>query len=313
MGLMLMSVLATAELARANTLIPPTPTPGAGYVRPGSGGNASESGRDTGSSQMAGMLANLASAGMNLALASPCPKKPSACIHYAFAAMSAAAAGNMGSSSGKSNSAGMAMAGWDWTMPNLNTGGNNTPGSTNPDGSGGPGGGNVIPGLTPDQSRQVRDEFNRIRDQLQGAGVKFENGKIITPDGKAFGPESFNAEGLAALGYGEEDIKNALGNSAAIGKKLNDKFGSKIGQLGETSGGGSAAGGGSGAVDYSSMFGGVGNKFAKVGGDDKKDKLSGLSKRVGDDQIGVAADNIWEMVTRRYRDRDAQNNFIKEP
>jgi hypothetical protein len=61
------------------------------------------------------------------------------------------------------------------------------------------------------------------------------------------------------------------------------------------------------------MFGGVGNKFAKVGGDDKKDKLSGLSKRVGDDQIGVAADNIWEMVTRRYRDRDAQNNFIKEP
>ncbi|HRK06198.1 MAG TPA: hypothetical protein PLZ57_00395 [Pseudobdellovibrionaceae bacterium] len=314
-GIAIAFTMGLVEVSFANTLIPPTPTPGAGYVRPGSGGNASESGRDTGSNQMLGMLANLASAGMHTSIAPTCchSKCGATCPNWAFAAMAAAAAANMGSSSGKSNSAGMAMAGWDWNMPNLNTGGSNSPGVNNPDGSNNPGGNNVIPGLTPDQSQRVRDEFNRIRDQLQGAGVKFENGKIITPDGKAFGPDSMSAEGLAALGYGEEDINKIMANNAAIGKKLNDKFGSKIGQLGETSGGGSAAGGGSGAVDYSSMFGGGGNKFAKASGADKKDKLSGLSKRVGDDQIGVAADNIWEMVTRRYRDRDAQNNFIKEP
>jgi hypothetical protein len=207
----------------------------------------------------------------------------------------------------------MGMAGWDWTMPNTsNDGGTVTPGGTN--GTDGTNGTNtVVPGLTPEQSQKVRDEFNKIRSQLQGAGVKFENGKIITPDGKAFGPDSNTAAGLAALGYGEEDINKIMANSAAIGKKLNDQFGSKIGQMGETSGGAGAAGGGSGAVDYSSMFAGGGNKLGKGGGADNKNKLSGLSKRVGDDQIGVAADNIWEMVTRRYRDRDAQNNFIKEP
>ncbi len=313
LGLAISIAVGISDLSSANTVVVATPTPGAGYVMPGSGGNASESGRNTGSNQMAGMLANLASAGMNLKFANPCPKPPSACIHYAFAAMSAAAAANMGGSSGRSNNAGANMAAWDWTIPNTNNGGGTlTPGGTN--GTDGTNGTNtVIPGLTPDQSQKVRDEFNKIRSQLQGAGVKFENGKIITPDGKAFGPDSFSAEGLAALGYGEEDIKNALGGSAAIGKKLNDQFGSKIGQMGETSGGAGVAGGASGAVDYSSMFAGGGNRLGKGGGADSKNKLSGLSKRVGEDQIGVAADNIWEMVTRRYRDRDAQNNFIKEP
>lgn len=301
----------------ANTVIAPTPTPRPGYVMPSGGGNASESGRDTGSNQMMGMLANLASAAMHLAIAPTCchSKCAATCPNYAMAAMSAAMAGNMGGSSGRSNNSGANMAAWDWTMPNTDNGGGTlTPGGTN--GNNGTDGtnGTTMPGLTTDQSQRVRDEFNRIKTTLDRAGVKFENGKIVTPDGKRFDASSTSAQGLAALGYGEEDINKFMANSSAIGKKLNDKFGSKIGAGGETGGGGgSALGAGGSSPDFAAMFAGSSNKSGNSGDKNKAAKVSGLSKRVGDDQIGVAGDNIWEMITRRYRDRDAQNNFIKEP
>jgi hypothetical protein len=148
-----------------------------------------------------------------------------------------------------------------------------------------------------------------------GIAVSADGQTLTMPNGSTVPTSSLgSASGAAAAGLSGADIaagQNALAQGQAL---VNSKIAS--GALSaEGGGGGGGKGSGSGGDDGSGGGAGgagmAGNPFANKNGKNGKASVSGMSKKLGNDNIGVAGDDIFEMITRRYQDRDKHNNFLK--
>jgi len=249
--------------------------------------------------------------------------------------LASAAASLLGVAAGQSSGAGMQMSAFD---PNFAPGSGGTGGGTdpwgnpiNPDGSpGGTGGGagtggtgpgtagtggGLPPGTTP---QTIARDVARLRSELEKSGVKMSpDGKTMTtPDGRKFD--------LSKAGSGSESDSLAMGLTAAeaaqasaMGKQFAAKQAEKFKQMSQLAGSGGGGGGRGLASDGGAGDGGYGAGFDPWGRDPRnrnraKPKLSGLTKKLGDDTIGVSGDDIFEMVTRRYKARDQENHFLKD-
>ncbi|MDZ4083178.1 MAG: hypothetical protein U1E10_09600 [Bdellovibrionales bacterium] len=311
----------------------PTPTPAASqpqYITPGGGGNAAEAGRSTSNTQLIGAAVNIAAAGMYMGV---CMKPYCAgCWACPLVGLAGAAASLLGNASGQSGSAGMQMSNYDpyYDSSTGSTGGTTDPWGNplNPDGTsgtGGPGasgpttagtGGGLPPGTTP---QTIARDVARLRTELEKSGVKLSpDGKsMTTPDGRKFD--------LSKAGSGSESDMLAMGMTAAeaaqanaMGKQFAAKQAEKFKQMSQLAGAGGGGGGRGLASDGGAGGeGGYGAGFDPWGRDPRnrnraKPKLSGLTKKLGDDTIGVSGDDIFEMVTRRYKARDQENHFLKD-
>ncbi|RYZ63319.1 MAG: hypothetical protein EOP05_23835 [Proteobacteria bacterium] len=103
---------------------------------------------------------------------------------------------------------------------------------------------------------------------------------------------------------------------AEAGKQANAKFKALSSLTNDVGGGGGGGAGGSsevggGSGGYDPTGGGYG-KSAGLGGKTKSPGLAGMQKKFGSDNIGVAGDDIFEMITRRYQARDKADNFLKD-
>lgn len=289
-----------------------------GYVLPTTGGgNAGESGRDSSSAQLIGAAANIGAAAMYMSI---CPTMGGswACP---LAGLASVAASLLGNASKGSSAAGGSMSAFDPTLygpggPGTGTG-NGT--AKDPDviydngGIGANGTGLRLPdGTTP---QTIARDVARIRSGLEQAGV------TISPDGQTMTTKDGRKFDLGASGDGSISGLMAMGLSAseaaqadAAGKKYAAANASKfanMAKLGADGGGGGAAGRGPAGEDAA----GGGFNFNFNDPRNKKRaaaKVSGLTRKLGDDTIGVSGDNIFEMVTRRYKARDQVNNFLKD-
>jgi hypothetical protein len=317
-----------ATPAPARQTAPPQPQ----YITPGGGGNAAEAGRSTSNTQMIGAVVNVGAAAMYTKI---CVSSSWAgckgCWACPMAVLSGVAAAKLGSASGQSGGAGMEMSAID---PNYGTSPGGTGGGTDPwgnpigsDGSGvgGPGGsgpstagtgGGLPPGTTP---QTIARDVARLRTELEKSGVKLspDGNTVTTPDGRKYD--------LSKAGSGSESDMLAMGLSAAeaaqaanAGKLFAAKQAEKFKQMSQLGGSGGGGGGRGIASDGSGGEGGAyGAEFDPWGRDPRnrnraKPKLSGLTKKLGDDTIGVSGDDIFEMVTRRYKARDQENSFLKD-
>ena len=152
----------------------------------------------------------------------------------------------------------------------------------------------------PDIDRDIRNNFPDLRNN--GFDVDVENQTVTGPDGKSMPFSSLTPENLLAEGLiGQEDIE-----------KLNEVMKAQshsVTSIGLAGGGG---GGGAGAsrrpttYEYYDPFAQFGQSSHKP----RDPKTSGLSRQLGNTHVGIASDNIFEMIHRRYQSKVEQGIFV---
>jgi hypothetical protein len=299
-------------------------TGGTSYITPSGGGNAADSGRSAQNIQLIGSAVGV---GVGVAYMDICPTWAGswACP---LAAMALVGAASLNSASGGSGAAGSAMSAYDPAAYGTGT----TSGTTvdqwgnvvNTGGSTGTGPGPNIQtagtgGKLPDgtTSQTIARDIAKLQGDLakSGAVISSDGKTMTTKDGRKFdlskGADG-SMEGLMAMGLSASEASKAMDAGSKYGAAANAKYGAMMAKMADGGGGGGGAGR-SPADDGSG--GGGGRGFAWGDPRNKaraKAKVAGLSRKLGDDTIGVAGDDIFEMVTRRYKARDQNGNFLKD-
>lgn len=179
-------------------------------------------------------------------------------------------------------------------------------------------------GLTEGDKARI-GELLRQENELKKAGFKIdhENGTITTPDGKTFNTASFSSPGaMAAAGFKQNQINDAMKGYAEAMKAGEKEYRRILAQEeagggaldsdgGMAGGAGSAAGGAAGGDKFD-----MGAYLRKMNGADgaagEGRGVAGLQKKIGNESIGVAGDNIFQMVSRKYQHEQHQGNFLRE-
>lgn len=172
--------------------------------------------------------------------------------------------------------------------------------------------GNLSMGLLDPNSAKI------VSSQLDGKGLEdlgyynSKTGKITAPNGKSYNVSSFSsAANMKAAGFSDSAIAGALKKyeqiSGAAEKKVTDAAGMSL----------SGGGGGSSVAyvdeEYDPNAGlGVGAKGKGVGLARDPANLAGMQKNYNGEPIGVAADSIFLMMSRRYKVKDTQDSFYNE-
>jgi hypothetical protein len=272
--------------------------------------------------QLVGMGTSVAVGGM---FASKCPSDESR-MSCAMAAMSLSqATALLGSSSGAGDSGAANSTyngGSPWTDTKydkttddscptcLNTGG----GSKNVDNTVGNIDGKTNANLNGGSTvGQIMSDYKKLANNLKAAGVSISpDGKTVNlPGGKTVPTSSFGSDSaMKSAGISDADLSAARSLATKTQSQLTAKLVSKMDADGAGGGGGGGYGSGGSGRD------GKGNFDLKMPGMNvKKDRganVSGMSKALGNDRIGVAGDNIFEMINRRYKSRDDANAFLKK-
>lgn len=156
--------------------------------------------------------------------------------------------------------------------------------------------------------------------KLQDAGiVDAKLGKITTPDGKSYKPSDFASQGaMAAAGFSSGAIAGAVATYDEIQKRASAKAEKlKLGALTAASGfdeGGGGSGGaslGESSGDESAMAAAPVSAGA-FGVERDPSSLAGMQKNYNGEPIGVAADSIFLMMTRRYKVKESQESFFTD-
>ena len=264
----------------------------------GNGGVASDSAKKSNGSQLAAQAASLVMAGVMASQCNP-TTNPMAC---AMAAMSVAQAASLGGTA----------AGADRSADYFRNGAGGGGGTTNPDGTTGAGSGPQKNGDT--GTGASSPQIAAIKKTLDSKGVKISpDGKTMTlPDGKTVSTATGVSDSAASsAGFSQAQIdagKATLADAQAAVAKFK---GASMTVDGGGGGGGArgpasdseSGGGGRHGYNYGAGFG--------MKDPNKKPNLAGMSKNFGTDKIGVSADDIFDMVHRRYKAQDAINGFLK--
>ncbi|MGE5086544.1 MAG: hypothetical protein ACM3MG_09610 [Bacillota bacterium] len=153
---------------------------------------------------------------------------------------------------------------------------------------------------------------------MQGNGYINSTGtKVTSPDGKTYNVSDMTSPAaMQAAGIPKAAIDAAMETYAKIEKKAMEKL--KIGAQTAANGfeeGSSGSGGiGSGDSGEGGMpVAGVGTRGLGTGNLTTRDPSSlaaGMSKNYNGEPIGVAADSIFLMMTRRYKVKESQDSFF---
>ncbi|WP_415061687.1 hypothetical protein [Bdellovibrio sp.] len=157
--------------------------------------------------------------------------------------------------------------------------------------------------------------------KLESSGIyNPKNGTIKTPDGKTYKVSDFASTGaMSAAGLPQGAIDSAMDYAKKLSKKAEEKA-IKLGALTTASGfdegggsGGSGMGSGPSSEDgSSSSLASAGSGLGKVGLDRDPSSLAGMQKNYNGEPIGVAADSIFLMMTRRYKVKESQESFFTD-
>ena len=236
---------------------------------------------------MAQIANQIAAAGFfAAAAAAPPPQKP---IYLALAAASVAAGMMMGK--GKSNAGAVDKS--TLAVPSMGgVGGTTTPGAGFDGGEDG-----------------ISAELRGMEEELAGLGY------VVSPDGSTISTPSGQVSTAAIAGGNApgfemtDDVKAKMDEISA--DALAKASGNRVVPIGLQDGGGGGGGGSSGGGEAAD--GGRFDMAKYLKGLKNRDpsSVSGLSKKLGEDNIGIMSDNIFEMVSRQYKRKQSQSAFIK--
>lgn len=158
-------------------------------------------------------------------------------------------------------------------------------------------------------------ELNKLA--KMGYKVNPKKGTVTTPNGEIPMSAFNSASDMAEAGYDESSIAAAQSAIKKVNADALAKYGdkAKVVAMGVSSRGG--GGGGYGEADDGAFDGGdpmaaylasLKNKMRKNRG---PASVAGMKRMAGGEPIGVAMDNIFEMVHRRYQKKRRANIFIE--
>lgn len=160
-------------------------------------------------------------------------------------------------------------------------------------------------------------DYKSLKDAAAKAGVVVspDGSKVTTGNGQSFSTASFgSSDAMKKAGMTDGDIAG-IQDAMDEGSRLASAYKSKVGSLTNDQGGGGGGGLGSGGGDgvgSSGRGGGDAYGLRRGGAGNGKDKgVAGMSKKLGNDNIGVSGDDIFDMISRRYQARDKVDNFLK--
>ena len=285
-------------------------TEGGGNSAPGGGANINQGARRGSSSQKKAMMINQAAGAVFSAI---CGAKYGAWA-CPLAAMSFAQAGHDAAASGQSRGV------YDATKYNYQF----------------PSDGELPDGETYDSyklknsggSAGSTTQFSHLDAELKklakmGYKLNPEKGTVTTPKGEIPMSAFNSAEGMAKAGYDKASIAAAQATIEKLNADAAAKYGSRanVVSMGTAfrGGGGSRSGGseagrftGSGD-DEDSMATYLASLKKKMHRKRDPASMAGMKRMTGGEPIGVAMDNIFEMVHRRYQKKRKENAFIEAP
>jgi len=154
---------------------------------------------------------------------------------------------------------------------------------------------------------------------MQGNGYINSTGtKVTSPDGKSYNVSDLTSPAaMQAAGFPKAAIDAAMETYAKIEKKALEKvkIGAQTAANGFEEGGGGSGGLGSGGAgdgegDGSHVAGAQGLGKGSLTTRDPSSLAAGMSKNYNGEPIGVAADSIFLMMTRRYKVKESQDSFF---
>lgn len=148
---------------------------------------------------------------------------------------------------------------------------------------------------------------------LNGVKMNPTTGAITTPDGKTYDPSALTDKAaLAKAGFSDSMIDGAFAANAKFESEAKKKLGATTESIGASTaengyrdGGGSASYAGASSATSSGGYG-SGSSRIPAGGN----KVAGLTKNFNGERIGVAAENIFNMMTRRFKVMEKRDAFF---
>lgn len=167
-------------------------------------------------------------------------------------------------------------------------------------------------------SANIGQSAQSLQDEMNELGYSLSDDKkyIKKPDGSSVPTSAFgSAGGMKSAGFSDSEISR-VNDILDKAKNMDPNKALQKYAFGFSGGGGNAWKKGRGTAskrngpDYNKLL----NQFMKKPGDKKKRGVastSGLSKKLSNgENIGVAADNLFHMVHRRYQKKTAERSFM---
>lgn len=158
------------------------------------------------------------------------------------------------------------------------------------------------------------DILNRLAtDGINGFKLSPDGQSILGPDGKKYDVKNYSSPGaMAAAGLSKATIDDVMSIAAKAEKDAIKKIGAHTAANGYAEGGGAGSGSTS-QVQQEDPFVGYGTaKPEAYKRDVAGQNVAGLTKNFNGEPIGVAADDIFTMMKRRYKVKEQQDNFYHE-
>lgn len=168
---------------------------------------------------------------------------------------------------------------------------------------------------------EIKKGIGSLNQMKPGMNSKYsvdpKTGKIIA-DGKEYNASDFaSGSAMANAGIPPGAIEGAMDYVSGLEKKAAEKI--KLGAFTaangfEEGGGGGASASGSAIVEEASLSSTSPSGFGGGAGDlgDTSANMAGMSKDYNGEPIGVSADSIFDMMTRRYNVKKQQDSFFNE-
>jgi hypothetical protein len=167
-------------------------------------------------------------------------------------------------------------------------------------------------------------KFNEIKKALTTGGISGfkidpKSGKLTTKDGKTYDPAQMTgAQSFKDAGFSDESIAGAMDAAGKLEKAAMKKLGLTEGIGAATaangytddSGSGGTMSGKAGDITVDDSGGRRGLASSGAGVKIPSNQIAGLSKNFNGERIGVSAENIFNMMARRYKTKEKQNSFF---
>ncbi|MCK6597176.1 MAG: hypothetical protein L6Q37_02330 [Bdellovibrionaceae bacterium] len=167
-------------------------------------------------------------------------------------------------------------------------------------------------------------KLNQIKTALSSGnglkGFKFDSksGILTTPNGKSYSADSLtDKDSLSKAGFSGQDVGSALEANAKFEAEALKKLGLKkddvVGIGAATAENGFSDGGAGPKYSSASSAESSRNSLAAIRNRNPASsgsKVAGLTKNFNGERIGVAAENIFNMMTRRYKTKEKQDAFF---
>lgn len=170
----------------------------------------------------------------------------------------------------------------------------------------------IVSGLPPGVS--IKEGIKGLNSFAESSGKVFKvdkDGNIITKDGKKYSAADLsNEKSLVAAGLSAAEAKSLLAHINKAGSVFDAKAALAKENTKDSNGGAFGDAGGSLLKGNAQAANGAAGGGKNIGGGRDPASAEGLAKDFNGDMIGVAGDDIFKMMNRRYKLKSSQDNFI---